>query len=142
MQGLRISFEPYAGEAEQRQVRDSLDLYNVATTGHAAFYPVTFFLRDARDEILGGLLGQIWGQWLEVKTLFVAEPARRAGHASRLLAAAEAYGRERGCIGATLSTYSFQARGFYEKQGYTVFGTLEDEPPGHAHHFLSKRFAG
>ena len=54
--------------------------------------------------------------------------------------AAEAVARERGCIGARLDTYSFQARGFYEKRGYRVVGTIEDCPPGHARHTMAKRF--
>jgi hypothetical protein len=40
-----------------------------------------------------------------------------------------------------LETHSFQARPFYEKCGYKVFGTLEDYPPGHAKFFLRKRLA-
>ena len=52
---------------------------------------------------------------------------------------AEDEARDRGCVGAHLDTYSFQARGFYEKQGHSVFGALPDCPPGHARFFLSKR---
>jgi hypothetical protein len=37
-----------------------------------------------------------------------------------------------------LDTYSFQARGFYERLGYTVFGTINDYPPGHSRFFLTK----
>src|SRR6516165_7091346 len=39
---------------------------------------------------------------------------------------------------AWLDTFSFQARGFYEKLGYEEFGRL-DYPPGHHRHFLRKR---
>jgi hypothetical protein len=41
-----------------------------------------------------------------------------------------------------LDTFSFQARGFYEKLGYCVFGTLDDYPPGHSRFYLTKRLAG
>ncbi|MGC6728099.1 hypothetical protein ACP0GO_26835, partial [Escherichia coli] len=41
-----------------------------------------------------------------------------------------------------LDTYSFQARGFYEKLGYTVFGTIDDFPPGHQRFFGRKRLEG
>jgi hypothetical protein len=37
-------------------------------------------------------------------------------------------------------TYSFQARGFYERLGYAVFGTLDDYPPGQSRIFLHKAF--
>jgi hypothetical protein len=39
-----------------------------------------------------------------------------------------------------LDTYSFQARGFYERLGYAVFGTLDDYPPGQSRIFLHKAF--
>jgi hypothetical protein len=49
--------------------------------------------------------------------------------------AAEAYARERGCRHVQLSTFSFQARPFYEKHGYEVFATLENCPVGHCDYF-------
>jgi hypothetical protein len=39
-----------------------------------------------------------------------------------------------------LDTYNFQARPFYERAGYTVFGELPDHPPGGAKYYLAKRF--
>ena len=47
--------------------------------------------------------------------------------------------RARGCVGARLDTYSFQARGFYERLGYTVTGAIEDCPPGHTRWSMAKR---
>lgn len=44
----------------------------------------------------------------------------------------------RGCHGSYLDTFDFQARGFNERLGYTVFGGLEDTPPGHTRYFLRK----
>ena len=42
-----------------------------------------------------------------------------------------------GLAGAWLDTFSFQARGFYEKLGYEEFGRL-DYPPDHHRHFMQK----
>jgi hypothetical protein len=37
-----------------------------------------------------------------------------------------------------LSTFSFQARPFYERFGYEVFGELPDYPEGHSLYFMKK----
>ncbi len=93
----------------------------------------------ARDPGLsGGLVGYTaWG-WLYVEQLWVAEAARGQGLAARLLGAAEAEARGRGCHGAWIDTFSPVARRVYERAGYTVFGTLPDFPAGHTRWFLRK----
>jgi GNAT superfamily N-acetyltransferase len=141
MEELQIAFEPYADQTQKDIVINGVDYHNIAATGHAAYYPVGFYLRDARAEVLGGLLGEIWGGWMYVTYVWVAEPARGAGNATRLLQAAERYAIERGCQGAFLGSFSFQARPLYEKLGYEVFGVLEDHPPGHRLFLLKKHLA-
>src|SRR5262245_48114496 len=138
MSELRIVIEPHAPDYLKRVVQEGLDLYTVAATGVAEYYPVAIFLKDAHQEVLGGLLGHIWGHWLRIAALWLAEPVRGQGNGRRLLSAAEAYARERGCRHIELATFSFQARPFYEKFGYEVFATLEDYPPGHHKYFLRK----
>jgi ribosomal protein S18 acetylase RimI-like enzyme len=58
-----------------------------------------------------------------------------------LLAEAERIAQERGCIGAQLDTMSWQALTFYERHGYSVFGVLDNFPPGHRKYFLKKSLA-
>jgi GNAT superfamily N-acetyltransferase len=141
VEGLEIVFDPLPSDALSRLIIDQLAAHNLAVTGDSAYYPVGFFLKSARGEWLGGLIGDIWGGWVHVKFLWVDVAARSQGNGTRLLRAAEGYAIERGCFAATLETHSFQARPFYEKCGYEVFGTLEDWPPGHAKFFLRKQLA-
>ena len=51
----------------------------------ARLLPVNFVLRGGRGDVLGGVLGQLWGGWLQVTCLWVTEAARGAGHGARLL---------------------------------------------------------
>jgi GNAT superfamily N-acetyltransferase len=139
MEDLKVAFEPFVNDSVRRFIDDGINDYNFAVTGMPEYFPANFVLRSERGEVLGGLLAVIWGGWLRVATLWVSEFARRQGHGSRLLEAAEAYARERRCHGVCLDTFSFQARPFYERHGYTVFATQEDNPPGHARHFLEKQ---
>jgi GNAT superfamily N-acetyltransferase len=102
--------------------------------------PLVLVLSDpASDEILGGLYGSTWMSYLHVNLLFVPESMRGAGVGRKLMMEAEAEAVRRGCSAASLDTFSFQARGFYEKLGYSVFGTLDDYPPGHSRFYLTKR---
>lgn len=138
MDSLKITFEP-DNEAAKLYVTDGVVSHNIAATGCAASYPVAYFLRGDDGEILGGLLGMVWGSWLYIKIVWVAEPVRGTGWAGRLLGHAETYALKRGCTAAHLETFSFQARPLYEKLGYEVFGTLEDYPPGHTFYFMRKK---
>lgn len=114
--------------------------FNDAAAGPHNRRPLTVSLRRAGEaEPAGGLVGRTQFGWLFVSLLYVPEDLRRCGLGAELLRRAEDAARARGCVGVHLDTYSFQSRGFYEKQGYAVFGTIPDCPPGHARFFLSKR---
>ena len=138
MSDLKIVFQQEGGASAQT-VRDRLDMHNVAATGVSRFYPVNFFVKNERGETLGGLLGAIWGGWLFISYLWVDEAVRGQDWGTRLMDQAEAYARERGAHSVNLDTHSFQARPFYEKRGYEVFGTLDRYPDEHKKFFLRKK---
>ena len=58
-----------------------------------------------------------------------------------MLAMAEQEALRRGCHHAHLDTLDFQAPAFYEKLGYTLWGTLEDLPLGHQRYFYQKELS-
>jgi GNAT superfamily N-acetyltransferase len=91
------------------------------------------------DRLVGGLYGTTNWSWLHIGLLWVSPAKQNSGLGSALMAAAEKEARRRGCHSAYVSTYSFQAQGFYEKLGYTIFGRLDDFPPGHQRLFLEKK---
>jgi ribosomal protein S18 acetylase RimI-like enzyme len=140
--GLRLVVEPHASDELRHAISDRLDLFNVATTGLDAWHSVAVVLRGPDDEIVGGVLGDIWGGWLHVTYLWVAAPYRGHGYGRDLLRAAERFAIDRGCRAARLETFGFQAPGFYEKLGYQVFGVLDDCPPGHQQFFLRRDLGG
>ena len=98
--------------------------YNANWIGEPTVKPLAIFIRDPRtDEIVGGLWGQSAAGWLFIDLLFVPENLRRRGLGATLVRDAENAAIKRGDIGVWLSTGSFQAPGFYERMGYTRFGT-------------------
>ena len=52
--------------------------------------------------------------------------------------AAEDEARSQGCRGVFLTTFSFQARPFYERFGYEAIADIPDYPVGHTYHVLKK----
>lgn len=118
-----------------------LDRYNEAHAGPADFRPLVLVVRDDAGAVAGGLWGRTLYRWLYVWFLVLPEQMRGQGLGTRLMRDAEREALARGCVGAMLDTFSFQARPFYEKLGYSVFGTVEDMPPGHRMHFMQKRLA-
>ena len=138
MSDIRIVSDPHASESLKQVVVDHLDAYNIGVTGMTEYSPINLFLRDQGDEVLGGLLAGIWGGALYVRILWVSQTLRGKGHGRRLLEAAEQRAVERCCRHAFLDSFSFQAPGFYEKQGYQIYARAEDWPVGHAHYFLRK----
>lgn len=104
--------------------------------------PVVLALRDERGQIAGGLIGDIVWEWLQIKILSVQEEFRGQGWGQRLMAEAERLAQSAGCHHAWVDTFSFQARPFYEKLGYRIFGQLPDYPAGQTRYFLAKELTG
>ena len=96
-------------------------------------------IRSDSGIVTGGLWGVTLFRWLEVEMLFVPRLMRGQGVGSALMAAAETEARDRGCLGIRVDAFSFQAGQFYEKIGFSLFGALEDCPPGHQRLFFQKR---
>lgn len=117
-----------------RSVRD----FNRRVAGHEPPRPVGCFLRDGEGRIVGGAWGDLWGRSVHVSALWVAEEHRGGGHGAALLRELERHAASRGHVLAYVETLSYQARPFYERQGYRVFGELEGIAEGCTLYFLRK----
>ncbi len=124
-------------EAHEAFVIAQTHAYNAAFT-QKDVRRLCVFVRDADGRIIGGLTGKTYWHYLEVAFLWVSEQHRRVGHASKILQAAESEARHRGCKHVLLDTYSFQALGFYQKNGYKEFGRLTGFSGKHDRHYLHK----
>lgn len=112
--------------------------FNSQCAGEGNFKHLTIFLRDLDENLVGGLIGSTYWQWLYVDVLWIDESCRGEGYGGSLLAAAEQEAARRGCQYAYLDTFSFQAPEFYQKYGYVIFGELPDFPQGYRRFFLKK----
>ena len=94
------------------------------------FRPFVLMLTDDADARRGGLVAYASWDWLVIDSLGVDEGFRARGWGRRLVERAEAEGRARGCVRATLET--FTAEGFYAQTSDRTIAQLEDYPPGRA----------
>ncbi len=116
----------------------ALDAETAAVIGPAAAEPLVIPLRAADGAVIGGFWGCTLFGWLAVQLLFIPAPLRGQKLGTALLAEAEDEARRRGCLGARVEAFDFQAAAFYEKAGYRRFGLLPNFPPGHAQVYLAK----
>lgn len=135
---IQLTLTNQADPAHEQAIGDALRAYNESFAGQGNWQHLAVLVQDG-DAVTGGLWGTTGRSFLCVNLPVVPEFQRRTGLGSRILRMAETEAVRRGCVGAWLSTFSFQARGFYEKHGYACFGTIDDYPPGHASHFMRKR---
>ncbi len=135
------SFEESWGGSAREAIDAILDEGAVAA-GVPFTYDQLVFLAEEAGVVLGGLAATIVQRWLHVDLLAVRAEARGRGIGRTLMAEAEALARRRELIGVYLDTYGFQAPEFYPRLGYTVFGRLPDQPPGHTRLFFQKRLDG
>ncbi len=136
--GLRLSHEADPTPEFRAQLGRAIEAFLVETVpSHDTRFALR--LHDARDQVVGGLSGRMYWGWLFVEGLWVHGDWRGRGAGAALLAAAERHAAESGCHAVWLDT--FQSRGFYEKQGYSLFGALEDYPPGQTRSFMQKRLS-
>jgi GNAT superfamily N-acetyltransferase len=136
--GLAASDNPAPGTFEA--IYAALDNCSRPVIGPAQPRLLTIPIHDDNGAVAGGLWGYTLFGWLHVQMLFVPECLRNRGVGAALMAAAEQEARARGCHGAHVDTFSFQAVRFYQKLGFIQFGALDNCPPGHARLFFCKRF--
>ncbi len=137
---IELTDQPAA--ADRDMATGPLLAFNAAFLGDPDTRPLAVLLRpEPEARAVGGLWGRTSFRWLFVELLFVPEAFRSRQLGTRLLELAEAEALRRDCLGVWLDTFSPAALGFYEKRGYRRFGEIADYPPGHARHFLLKRFA-
>lgn len=128
----------YVDKPEWGIIGQGISEYNTAQAGEDNAQSLCFVLRTPDQEIVGGVIGATYWDWLHLDLIWVKEELRGRGYGHRLLMHAEDEARKRGARHAYLDTFSFQAPDFYGHRGYKVFGELPDFPTGHKRCFLSK----
>lgn len=91
------------------------------------------------NKLIGGAYG--WTDnynWVWLDLLYIDENYRNYDIGTNLMNKVEEFARENNCIGIRTETWSFQARGFYEKMGFVLYGEIENHPIGAIDYSLKK----
>lgn len=100
--------------------------------------PLGYKFVDEQGELVAGISGCVFGNWLMVSWLWCGDVARGQGLADKLLTALEQSAAELGATTAQLDTLDFQAKPFYEKRGYVVKYQLNNYPRSGTRYFMEK----
>ncbi len=119
-------------------LRSRLHEYNVEQVGKNDDRTFSIILRDDQSNIIGGLTAWIWAQACEIELMWVHADHRRKGLGRTMMQMAEYEAYKDGCEVIFVSSYSFQAPGFYEKLGYEVVFQVHDFPPRYRSFFFQK----
>lgn len=136
--GHSLSLTDVADEGIRQAVLAPLAEYNTGQAGPSQGRPIAVLVKDGAGAVVGGLWGHTGYEWLFTQLLVVPAALRGRGIGTEIMRMAEHEAVQRGCHGAWLDTFEFQARGFYERLGYECFGALPNYPTGFSRFFMKK----
>lgn len=119
-------------ELDQR-LSDELDVVNAAATaGVATSRELTVQILDDSGELVAGLSGWTWGVAAGIAMTWVRADVRGRRLGAGLLSSFEEEARRRGCTHVFVTSFTFQAPGFYERHGYREIFRWEGVPTADA----------
>ncbi|MEV7234002.1 GNAT family N-acetyltransferase [Streptomyces sp. NPDC051020] len=121
------------------RLSEELTAFNNHATGAHDDRGLSVRVTDEAGDLVAGLVGWTWGGCAGISEVWVRADRRHEGWGARLVRAAEDEALARGCISVIVSSMSFQAPGFYRRQGYLETGSGGGLPGGHTrHHFFKE----
>lgn len=125
-------------DALQNAITD-YNIQIIPSLPRAEIKKIDLVIREDSGNLIGGVNAE-WVNWgiLHIPLLFVFERYRGLGLGSKLLKSVEDRAREKGCYLAHLDTFEFQGKDFYLKNGYEIFGVLDDCPKGYKRYYFKK----
>jgi N-acetylglutamate synthase-like GNAT family acetyltransferase len=126
-------------EAASKIIWAGIQKHMNAQASDPEFQQICFALYSEDDEIVGGVIGDKYWDWIYIDMLWVKEKLRGCGYGRQLMTHLEKEAVSRGVSHIYLNPFSFQSPGFYQKCGFKMFGKLENFPTGHQRHFFTKQ---
>ena len=112
----------------------------VQYTSKMDFIPLNYHIKDDKGKIIAGINAFSCWQMVYISEFWVDAVYRKQGIGSCLINKIEEEAKSKGATASHADTFDWQAKDFYLKHGYEIFGTIENCPPGHRRFFLKKHF--
>lgn len=130
---------------QNQQIADTLyknlKKFNESVIGPFETKPFCIYATNDNKEIIGGITGDVFGDLCRVFTVWVHENYRRLKLGSDLFHRLDELAKNNHCKIIQLDTAEFQAKGFYEKAGYSVVATLPNNFMGYTSYILRKELS-
>jgi GNAT superfamily N-acetyltransferase len=121
-----------------KAIRDGLTAFNRKAVNFPEPTPVNVAVHDENGRLCGGVVGRVSHDTLYSDIVWLDDSLRGGGHGRAMMEKVENKARALGARIAWLYTLSWQARPFYEKLGYRVFGEMEFDDGTHRRYFMRK----
>ncbi|MGF1695376.1 GNAT family N-acetyltransferase [Vibrio kyushuensis] len=131
----KLDIEP--SDRDLNEIRGGLIKHNTPFLEGIPNSQVGYYAVEGENKV-GGIIADLWGNWLLIKFLWVDDSMREKQIGSQLLQLIEEYAQSKGCKSALVDTLSFQAKPFYEKHGYECQMVLDNYPKDSSLSFLVK----
>ncbi|WP_228407326.1 GNAT family N-acetyltransferase [Proteus faecis] len=110
---LQITTNPTSNEINE--IYKGLLIHNLHYIQMEQYTPLAVFKEESSKKI-DGITGDILGNWLRIRYLWVDKAYRGKDIGTELLQTMELAAKEKGAKYAEVDTFSFQALPFYQKQ--------------------------
>jgi len=121
-----------------RAIRDGLTEFNRKTVNFPEPVPVNVAVRDGDGALRGGVVARVALDTVYIDIVWIDDGLRGGGYGRIMMEHVEEKARGLGARIAWLYTLSWQARPFYEKLGYRVFGEMPFGGGAHHRYFMRK----
>lgn len=126
-------------DVDYHYFNQKIELEQDKLLGDQPFKLLNIVARDESGHILGAVKGYVGWGWLYVSTIYVEDEYRHNKIGSILLKEIEETARKMDIHNSFAGTTDFQAKGFYEFNGYDVEFVREDLPIGHKNYTMMKQ---
>ncbi|ACA54962.1 GNAT family N-acetyltransferase [Clostridium botulinum] len=129
-------------EEEADLIVDRIVEYNLSKVPGKQEVPllcINRVIEDTNGEIIAGILSKMYcWNCIYIDVLWIKEEYRKDGLGTKLLKEVEKIAKEKDCHLIHLDTFDFQAKDFYIKHGYEIFGILDQCPENYKRYFMKK----